>query len=229
MPVIIDKITDLSDLSGTPANDGEVPVYDATAAVFRVLPTAASPQAIKIGNYLFSGYYTGRSSGSVTAGAAVSLLLLAPFRILRRWTFDRIGVGVNFTNTAAGNFRLGLWAASPSTGLPTGSPLLDSGAIAFAASGSGAYESTISYTPSRTLPLCWSGVLTTVSSGTFGTINGHAAGPLLDAFGSSLVSGVPYCLTVSGLSASNALPDLTSGTFTDGFTAAPFFWLRRSA
>jgi hypothetical protein len=94
------------------------------------------------------GEYVGASSPNVSAISSSNLVLGAAGRsnthplYLPAGTYDRIGIIVETTGTAT--LRLGLYASSTSTGLPTGAPVLDAGTVS--AGSGGLQEITISTT-----------------------------------------------------------------------------------
>ena len=175
------------------------------------------------------GEWVGMSSPNVSAQGAVNMILSAAGRasVCPIWlpdgTFDRIAVIVESTGTAT--LRLGLYTASATTGLPSGTPALDAGTIS--AAGSGLREITISAT--LTAGWYWACVLCDAYTSTFSLAGfSEAAAPFLPGIPSS--NATPgrqrNAWSAAGLS-TGALPTSFSGSQWNG--AAPKVILRRSA
>lgn len=167
--------------------------------------------------YISGNYYYGADSGvAFGTGAAVSntTLRLSVLTLKERVTITELGARISAVS-AGGNMMLGIYAANPATGLPTGNPLASvvgvstgtSGAVTGALAGPVTLEADVYFTAIE----CDNTVATfTVMTG---------ASPLYTYFGNSTLANMTNVTSVLQVTNTyGTFPNLTSATITSNST-----------
>ena len=183
----------------------------------KVTPTMLSVPARPF-VYLAGSYYAPPGVTGAAATAANNETRFARIWLPKGRTVDRLGLNVTVAGSASSTIRLGLYAASVTTGLPDGSPLIDGGTID--GTSNTFQEKTVSYAiPEGN----WFWLSTTCQGASAGT-------PTVTTLSSTSVpeEGIPMfstTLSTVGLRvaafAAGALPTATGATFALGTAPRP--------